>query len=331
MALGRLTFTRSRRGRRRYWIAGGLVILVALGIGTCRIVKNGKAAPTFREHLVAKGDLRSAINAAADVSPQNRIELRPPVAGRIDQVLVREGDFIKKGQVLAWISSTDRASLLDAARAKGPEEVARWEDAYKPTPLVAPLSGFIIARRAEPGQNIGSSEAPLVMADRLIVRAQVDETDLGKIRIGQKAEVLLDAYPDIRLPGRVDHIAYEAKSANNVTVYDLEVELLKSSSVLRSGMTATVSVTIDERRGVILVPAEALTDEKGILSVLVKRDKRPPALRPVAIGMSDNGMVEIPSGLNAGTTILIASNAVPPSLAKTGKNPLMPQFGGRRR
>ncbi|MEK7475332.1 MAG: HlyD family efflux transporter periplasmic adaptor subunit [Candidatus Coatesbacteria bacterium] len=331
MALGRLTFTRPRRGHRWPWIAGSLVVLAALGLGTCRVVKARKAAPTFREYLVAKGDLRSAINAAADVSPQNRIELRPPVAGRIDQVLVREGDDIRKGQVLAWISSTDRASLLDAARAKSPDEAARWEDAYKPTPLVAPLSGFIIARRAEPGQNIGSGEAPLVMADRLIVRAQVDETDLGKVRIGQKAEVLLDAYPDIRLPGRVDHIAYEAKSSNNVTVYDLEVELLKSSSVLRSGMTATVSVTLAERRGVIVIPAEALTEEKGVLSVLVKRGKRPPALRPVTIGMSDNGMVEIPSGLDAGTTIMIASNAIPPSLAKPGKNPLMPQFGGRRR
>jgi len=330
MALGRLTFARPRRGRRWPWITGGAAVLVLLGLGTCRIVKRGKAAPTYREYLVTKGDLRTAINAAADVSPQNRIELRTPLAGRIDSILVQEGDDVKKGQVLAWISSTDRASLLDAARAKGPDEVARWEDAYKPTPLVSPMTGFIIARKAEPGQNIGASEEPLVMADRLIVRAQVDETDLGKIRIGQKAEVSLDAYPDIRLPGRVDHIAYEAKITNNVTVYDLEVELLKSSGVLRSGMTATVSVTVAERRGVILVPAEALTDHKGVLSVLVKRGKRPPALRPVTIGITDGGMVEIPSGIDPGTTILIASNAVPPSLAKAGKNPLMPQAGGRR-
>ncbi len=331
MAYPRLTYVRPRKGSRRIWFILGAVLLLIVVLGAWRVTRHGKPAPAYRDYVVTRGDLTSTISAAADVSPQNRIELRTPLAGRIDSILVREGDDIKKGQVLAWISSTDRASLLDAARAKSDAEAAKWEDAYKPTPLVSPMSGFIIARKAEPGQNIGGSEAPLVMADRLIVRAQVDETDMGKVRIGQKAEVSLDAYPDIRLPGRIDHIAYEAKTSNNVTVYDIEVELLKDSNVLRSGMTATVKVTIAERRRVVMVPAEALTEQKGELAVLLRNAKQRAAPQPVTIGMSDGGMVEIVSGLAAGATILIDANAVPPSLAGAGTNPFMPRMPGRGR
>jgi len=251
---------RDAKSRKRWAVIAGAVVLVAVASLLLLRGKNKPDEPEFYDYTVARGDIKLKVSAAGDVTPQNRIELKPPLSGRIEQILVREGDYIKKGQILAWISSTDRASLLDAARAKGEAEAAKWEDVYKPTPLVAPLAGFIIVRKAEPGQTIGSGDAPLVMADRLIVRAQVDETDMGKIKVGQKAEVSLDAYPEIRLPGRLDKLAFESRQINNVTVYDIEVELMKSSSVLRSGMTATADVIVNDRSNVIVIPAEALKD-----------------------------------------------------------------------
>jgi len=251
---------RDAKSRKRWIIIAGTVVLVAIASLLLLRGKNKPVEPEFYDYTVARGDIKLKVSAAGDVTPQNRIELKPPLSGRIETILVREGDYIKKGQILAWISSTDRASLLDAARAKGEAEAAKWEDVYKPTPLVAPLAGFIIVRKAEPGQTIGSGDAPLVMADRLIVRAQVDETDMGKIKVGQKAEVSLDAYPEIRLPGRLDKLAFESRQINNVTVYDIEVELIKSSSVLRSGMTATADVIVNDRQNVIVIPAEALKD-----------------------------------------------------------------------
>ena len=51
-----------------------------------------------------------------------------------------------KGQILAWMSSTERAALMDAARSKGPEEVSRWEELYRPTPILAPIRGTVISR-----------------------------------------------------------------------------------------------------------------------------------------------------------------------------------------
>jgi len=330
VALARLTFIAPRRRRRTLWLTGGAAILVVLGIGIWRFSGKPKAGPEYRDVPATFGDLKILISAAGDVCPQNRIELKPPLSGRIDSILVREGDEIKKGQVLAWISSTDRASLLDAARAKGPDEVARWEDAYKPTPLVAPLPGFIIARRAEPGQSTGG-EAPLVMADRLIVKAQVDETDLRKVKVGLPAEVALDAYPDVKLAARVDHVAYESRSVNNVTVYDIEVEMLDPPAVLRSGMTATVSVAVAQRKRVLLVPAEALSEgERGGLTVLVKSRKGAPAeKRRVELGLSDGAQVEVTKGLKPGEILLVNVHGVPPTSLAQATSPFAFKMRGR--
>lgn len=315
---------RSVRRHPWRWAAGLGVIIIAAIVATCGTKKSGDK-PSYREYTVARGDLTVAVSTPGEVSPQNRIELKPPLAGRIEQILVREGDWVKKSQVLAYISPPERAALLDAARLKSGEEASRWEDAYKAAPLVAPLSGFIILRRAEPGQTIGSSEAPLVMADRLIVRAQVDETDMGRIKVGQKAGITLDAYPGVDIPGRVDHLAYEAKQVNNVTVYDIEVELLKNMSILRSGMTATASIIVTHRRSVVLVPAEALTDFDGGVGVLLKKKGAKPSMIPVTVGANDGEQMEILKGLQEGETILINNSGVAAenSGATTG-NPFMP-------
>lgn len=316
--------TKSRR--RRWWLWGAGLVLIVLGaVAIRRFTRTVEAPETFSPYLVQRGDLRITISAAGEVSPQNRIELKPPLSGRIDAILVREGDTITKGQVLAWISSADRAAVLDAARAAGPEEMKRWENAYKPTPLVAPLPGFIIARRAEPGQTVGGGDSPLVMADRLIVRAQVDETDLGKVRVGLPCQVKLDAYPEVRMRGRVDHIAYEARSVNNVTVYDIEVEVQGGAHVMRSGMTATASVIVAQRENALIIPADALTEKDGVVGVLVPRGGTArPVMVPVTLGLADGGQIEITAGLKEGATIMISSNPVPPSKMSDARNPFMP-------
>ena len=83
-----------------------------------------------------------------------------PYSQKIDaQEKLNEGDTIKKGQIIIWMSSSERATMIDAARAIGDEEYARWQDIYKPTPIVAPMSGFIIYRQKEPGQTVTAADA----------------------------------------------------------------------------------------------------------------------------------------------------------------------------
>src|SRR3989339_238898 len=68
---------------------------------------------------VTIGAISASIPSTGTVMPRNRVEIKPPVAGRIEDVLVNEGTHVRKGQIIAWISSNERAALLDAARTKG--------------------------------------------------------------------------------------------------------------------------------------------------------------------------------------------------------------------
>ncbi|MFH1684297.1 MAG: efflux RND transporter periplasmic adaptor subunit [Candidatus Margulisiibacteriota bacterium] len=183
-----------------------------LTLGFMMVSCAGEKAEPLKTVKVQLGSIKAEVPSTGIVEPRNRLEIKPPISGRIDSVLVGEGHSVRKGQILAWMSSSDRAALLDAARAKGEEEVKKWEDVYNSTPIVAPLNGFIIQRAVEPGQTISTADPILVMADYLIVKAQVDETDIGTIKLGQKVNIELDAYPGKPIAGKVEHIAFESKT-----------------------------------------------------------------------------------------------------------------------
>jgi membrane fusion protein, macrolide-specific efflux system len=313
---------------------GIIVVLLALaGAGYCLWAWKFKTkpAPEFTTATVERGNLKMSALVTGTVQPQNRLEIKSPISGRIQSVEVREGAIVKRGQVLAWMSSTERAALLDAARAQGPEELARWEQLYKAAPLVAPLGGIIIARNVEPGQTITTSDAVLVMSDRLIVKAQVDETDLARIRLNMPAEISLDAYPSELIPSTVDHIAYEAKTVNNVTIYEVEVLPKARAEAMRSGMTANVSFIVANKENVLLIPTEAIRTEDGKSTVRVpaQNPKKRSERRDITVGLSDGKRTEVMEGLSEGDTVLISN--VNFGSKQNKKNPFMPQRTGAPR
>lgn len=255
---------------------------------------------------VSRGNIIAQISSTGTVMPQNRLEIKPPIAGRVESVLVKEGQRVSKGQILAWLSSTERAALLDAARAKGAEELKHWEDVYKPAPVVAPLNGFIIQRGVEPGQTVTVSDAILVMADHLIVKAQVDETDLGLIKLGQKVNIVLDAYPDDEIEGKVEHIAYESELISNVNIYKVDIAPVTVPSIFRSGMSASANFILQDKKDVLLLPLRAVKKSNSKAYVFMKKNGNA-ELSPVQIqtGLDDSSNTEIASGLNEGDVVYI--------------------------
>jgi len=89
----------------------------------------GGSPDKFEEVSVQVGRIGHIISTVGTVNPQNRLEIKPPIQGRIERILVREGDEVKSGDILAFMSSTDRATLIDAARIKGGEELRYWQNA----------------------------------------------------------------------------------------------------------------------------------------------------------------------------------------------------------
>ena len=325
-----MNFSKTMRPYR--WLIG-IAILAVIGIGTYMYYwyPGGETRPAYREVSVIRGDLEITILSTGVVQPRNRLEIKPPIAGRAEQVLVQEGQNLTKGQIMAWMSSIERAALIDAARARGPEELKRWEELYRATPVLAPINGSVILRNVEPGQTFTSSDAVFVMSDRLTIKAQVDETDIRRITLGQSARLVLDAYPDQTFDGRVDQIAYDAKTVNNVTTYEVDVLPEKTPSFMRSGMTANVSFVTESRRGVLLVPSEAVKLRDGNSYVLLAPAKPggKPEEKRIKTGMSDGRNTEVLEGMSEGRKLL-AQRLRTGGGSDTASSPLMP-FGRKKK
>ena len=224
---------------------------------------------------VAKGFFVIKTQAIGTVEPENRVLVMPSVNGRAEEVLFREGDAAKKGQVLSWISSSERTALLDSLKMKEstPQEQKMVEEAYNLTPVVAPIDGIIIKRAVEPGQSVSAGKEIAVISDRLIIKTYVDETDIGSVKEGQKAEFYLDAFPKDKYEGSVLSIARESTSKENVNVYEVKILAGKEIPVLRSGMTADVRIITSTKSGVLYLPKKAITYKDGDAFVTVRTTK----------------------------------------------------------
>lgn len=284
------------------------------------------AAETTQEIKPAIGAIQNIISTTGTVLPRNRLEVKPPVNGRVDEILAAEGERVKAGQTLGRMSSTERAALIDAARGKGEENAEYWKEVYRAIPLISPIDGEVIVAKTQPGQTVTTADAVLVLSDELIVRAQVDETDIGKVKNGQGAVITLDAYPDTKIQASVRHIYYESKTVNNVTIYEVDVLPENIPEYFRSGMNATVDLIEQSKVDALLVPQEAVTKDKSGSYVTVKQAQGKGLVRqPVTIGLTDDKNVEILSGISVNDTLVVKSKKYElPKSGSTGTNPFMP-------
>jgi macrolide-specific efflux system membrane fusion protein len=303
-----------------------LLILAALGVIYLFKVKRAKPeSEIIKEIKPVLSTIQNVISTTGTVLPKNRLEIKPPVNGRIEEILVQEGQKVKTGQTLAWMSSTERAALLDAARGKGEKTLEYWKDIYKAIPLISPIDGEVIVAKTQPGQTVTTADAVVVLSDKLIVRAQVDETDIGKIKLGQNTLISIDAYPDTKIKAKVDHIYYESKTVNNVTIYEVDLLPEDVPEILRSGMNATVDFIVQGKENILIIPLETVQKEKEENFVYVKQENgKEPLKTAVKLGIPDDKNVEVISGINKNDTIIIKTKkyALPKSV--TGTNPFMP-------
>lgn len=316
------------KNKHKFIIALVFLIIIALSL-TCSRKAGQKVNTVTRIINPVLGDVAVTVATTGIVEPQNRLEIKPSISGRIEKILVKEGDHVKQGDILAWMSSTERAALVDAARSQGEEAMKYWEEAYKKSPVVSPIDGEVIVRAVEPGQTVTASDAILVLSDRLVVKAQFDETDIGRVKVGQKAAITLDAYPDIKIEGTVDHIAYESEIVNNVTIYEVDILPKEVPEMLRSGMSATVEVLEKEAKNVLTVPSGAIHYEGKREFVLVEENYGKVVKRDVVIGLNNDKIAEILSGLTQKDKVVTEDVGLP-KRKTTGTNPFMPSRGSNR-
>jgi len=304
-----------------------LVLLAVTVFVAAKIKSQGQGSEIVKETKPFIGAIQTYISTTGTVYPKNRLEVKPPVNGRIESIAVQEGEKVKDGQVLGMMSSTERAALLDAAEGQGEKVLEYWENVYKPIALLSPIDGEVIVATTQPGQTVTTNDPVIVLSDHLIVRAQVDETDIGKIKLGQGALITLDAYLDTKIKAAVEHIYYESETVNNVTIYKVDLVPEETPEFFRSGMNATIDFKVEGRENALLLPVEAVRKEKDESYVLLKNNgSNNPVKRVVKIGITDDKNYEILSGLTADDTIIVTTRKYVFPSASSGSNPFMPSM-----
>src|SRR5438132_11789452 len=150
------------------------------------------------------------------------------------------------------------------------------------------MDGTVLTKNIEIGESITSGVSSFnagtvlfTVADvtKMIVKAGVNEVDIGKVYVGMPVKVTLDAYPKISFAGRIDRIAPAVRIDDKVRVFDVEVRLDAQGRELRSGMTANIEMIGEKKEKVLAVPVESVfqRDEGEIVYVKKKLDANAPA------------------------------------------------------
>ncbi|MBU1274671.1 MAG: efflux RND transporter periplasmic adaptor subunit [Proteobacteria bacterium] len=186
----------------------------------------------------------------------------------------------------------------------------------------APIGGVVSSVSTQEGETVAASlSSPtfitIVDLARLQVDDFVDETDIGLVKLNQRAFFTVDAYLGRKFQGEVDAIQPSAKIVDDVVYYPVTIKILDDyQNLLKPEMTATVSIVAGVRKGVLLIPAPAIRRKAGKSLVYLRQDGQT-KLQPVQVGWTEELRAEITEGLEEGQTVVIPMSA-PLTGAKPG-------------
>jgi HlyD family secretion protein len=376
-----------------------IVLLVAM---KAKGKESGEVKLSVKTGKAEVADIQVKVTEVGTVEPEVKVEVKSALSGKVVQILHRDGDVVKRGEVLARVepdlnqaqSLAETKSALAAAEIRYEEarknydedhnlfgqgllatkehretetqyrsarqeyEKAREKyalveksgipinqsaDKFQGSNIIAPMDGVVLTKNVEIGESITSGVSSFnagtvlfTVADisTMIVKAGVNEVDIGKIRVGMPVKVTLDAYPKVAFAGRIDRIAPAVRTEDKVRVFDVEVRLDAQGRELRSGMTANIEVVGERKDKVLTVPVESVFQRDDGDIVFVRKPVDPNAKeekkaekkdgkedkdawkkhferRVIVTGLSDTSRVEIVKGLKAGEEVALEDPTLP--------------------
>jgi HlyD family secretion protein len=247
---------------------------------------------------------------------------------------IQEMKLELKRQAVQLEESNVRAAKIDL-------EIARQRLAD--TKILSPMDGTVTARDVQIGQiissginNIGGGTTILTLSDlsRIFTIASVDESDIGKINLGQKANVTVDSYPDTTFNGEVVQIATRGTNISNVVTFDVKIEIMsKNKSLLKPEMTTNVQIIAIEKSDVLLVPEEAIEFSSEGPKVQAVLPSGKTISQSVTLGLDDGTMAEVIKGLSEGDEVRLNPGQIHSKWSNAGKQTntkKAPFMAGRR-
>ncbi len=183
------------------------------------------------------------------------------------------------------------------------QNLANLQDALSDYTIVAPFDGIIASVSVKKGDTASGAVATIV-SDQKFAQATFNETDIVNVKVGQKATVTFDALPDVTLTGKVYEVDPVGTVSQGVVSYSVKISLDVNAPTVKPGMSNTINIITNTKQDVLLVPNSAVTTKQGTSYVNVLGSDGKPKQQEVTVGLSNDSMTEIASGLNEGDAVV---------------------------
>lgn len=322
-----------------------LVILLLAGLSACGDPKSEAqntpqpppAVPVSIE-VVQPITLKDVMVLPGTAESYQDVLLAAEQEGQVQWIGAREGQQVKKGQLLAKIDVDAKKAALNRARAAyelAKSQAARrlklhklkvvpQEDldkattqqtlaksdleqakiAYQQGFVHSPIAGVINRLHVDPGEFIrrGAPLAEVVDVANIRLKCNVPEMDVRYLKAGQQALVLIDAYPEDKWPGKLSFVAYKADPATKT--FEVWVDVDNTAGQIRPGMIGRAAFLRREITGAVTAPLSALVDKGGERIVFVEQDGKAQA-RKVELGVISVDRIQVLQGLKAGDQLIV--------------------------
>lgn len=318
-----------------------------------------KAAAAVETTDVIRMDLKSTVSATGTIQPVNSVEVSSKITARIKTVLVKENDTVTAGQTVATLDGKDYEAKRDQAQYKvnntrskyervqylyniGADTKEELEDAQlnydtavstlteaesdmNETIITAPMDGVVVGEPKTAGtMAVQGSDNPTVImriADlsKKQIKAKVDETDIGSIKVGQLASFTVDTYTDKKFTARVSKISQtdtanswdtssssssSSSSSASVIYYYVTLDVDDPDNELLPAMTARVEIDTATKDNALVVPISTLKTDANGSYVIIKNADGTQENRYVETGIYSDEYVEILNGLTEGEKVV---------------------------
>lgn len=315
-----------------------------------------ESVQTYETEKVVRMDLTKTVSATGTVQPKNSVEVSSKITARIKEVLVKENEKVTAGQVVAILDGKDVEATRDQAKftlTNTMQKLERTEKLYKigaksleelqdaqyeydrakttlekaeadvsETVITAPMDGIVVGEPQTAGtmavQGTSNPTVILRIADlsEKLVKAKVDETDIGSIKVGELAKFTVDAYPDEKFSATVNKISQtdtsnswstsnttsssSTSSSNSVIYYYVTFNAPDPKNYLLPAMTARLDIIVGQVKNALCVPISAVkTDGNGsyVEKITVDNEGHQVAEKVyITVGLYGEEFVEVAAG-----------------------------------
>jgi len=294
---------------------------------------------------IEKTNRSEPIRVAGTVASSQEARLAFKIGGVINKVYVKEGQAVRKGQLLATLDLTeidaqvsqaqfsaekserdmkrvrnmvnDTAATLEQLQnattgydvAQQNLKIARFNQSY--AKIISPIDGTVTQKMVNEGELIGANSLAFLLASNhkndWVVRVSVSDKDWARIKMGDKASVQLDAYPDAPFAGMISNLAQSADPGSKL--YEIEVKINPAGKRFANGLYARASLIPSQSRSYTIIPVEAVVEGNGENAFVYINDNGKAKRIPIKIGYLDGEKVLVTNGLDDISEVVTAGSA----------------------